>query len=220
MSKLLVGCVLGGAVFAWQNAAMAAPGAEQVATTPSLSQGDHTVLTLLGGESTTGHADQAPPKRRWYGWQTLAMDGAALGLGALALGTYDGRGTGGALLGSAAISYYALGAPALHLLRDHPGKAVASLSLRVGLPGLALGFGKLSQPEGCPASDEDDDSTRCQPHARQVAISSIVSVALASVIDHAALAWEPVPPPQRLSLAPLLGWDGARGGVAGVAGVF
>jgi len=160
--------------------------------------------------------DTVQPRRRWYGWETLSLDAAAIGLGVMSFSTFDGKGTGGALVGSGALSTYAFGAPAVHLLRDQPSKAMVSLGLRVGLPVLAVGVVTLGHDERCTAPDE----ARCEPYRRRLLLAGALSAALVSVIDGALLAWQPEPKPQRLALTPLAGWDGDRGGVAGVAGTF
>ena len=138
----------------------------------------------------------------------------------MSFSTLDGEGSGAALLGSGALSTYAFGAPAVHLLRDQPGRAVTSLGLRVGLPVLALGFVALTRDGSCPATNERDDVERCQPYARRMLMAGALSAVAASLIDGTLLAWQPVPTPKRLALAPVLGWDGKGSASAGVAGTF
>ena len=181
-------------VVAWGNSVAAAPQGTEPADTPLL--------------------------KRWYGWETLSLDAAALGLGVMSFATYDGQGTAGALLGSGAISTYAFGAPAVHLLRDQSGKAVTSLGLRVGLPVLAVGIASIGRDASCSESSPDFDAAKCEPRQNRMMLAGVIGVVAASLIDGAFMAWEPPPKPHKLSLSPVLAWDGEKGGVAGVAGTF
>jgi hypothetical protein len=171
---------------------------------------------VAGPPQSWTSADTVPAKRRWYGWETLSLDAAAMGLGVMSYSTFEGKGSGGALLGSGALSTYAFGAPAVHLLRDQPSKAMVSLGLRVGLPVMAVGIVTLGKGERCVEPDE----ARCQAYRERLFVAGAVSAALVSLIDGAVLAWQPAPKPERLALTPLAGWDGDRGGLAGVAGTF
>ncbi len=171
---------------------------------------------MTGPPHSEPRFDAVQSARRWYGWETLSLDAAAIGLGVMSYRTFDGQGTGGALLGSGALSTYAFGAPAVHLLRDQPTKAMMSLGLRVGLPVLAVGVVTAGHDERC--STPDDAS--CASYRRRLLVVGAVSAAVVSLIDGALLAWQPAPQPQRLALTPIAGWDGSRGGLAGVAGTF
>jgi hypothetical protein len=89
-------------------------------------------------------ADERPS--RWYGWQTLAADGASL---ALIIGSISLADSGGdspsAALGWGAFGTYALGAPIIHLTHSNPGRGFASLGMRVGGP-IVLGvIGALAE---------------------------------------------------------------------------
>src|SRR5215467_11328850 len=66
---------------------------------------------------------------RWYGWQTLLVDGAAIGLGVATRNA-------GVFLGA-----YALGAPIVHVAHERFGEAAGSLGLRVVMPLAAGGAG-------------------------------------------------------------------------------
>jgi hypothetical protein len=68
--------------------------------------------------------------RRWYGWQTLSTDGAALVTFAL-IGPTNTPGLG--LLG---LAFYGLGGPVVHALHGNFGAAVGSLALRDVVPPL------------------------------------------------------------------------------------
>jgi hypothetical protein len=79
---------------------------------------------------------EAKPKRKWYGWQTLTADGAALAMAYAAANT-DGNSSALPLL---ALGTYALGGPIVHAANGSAGKMGISLGMRVGGP-LVLGYG-------------------------------------------------------------------------------
>jgi hypothetical protein len=124
------------------------------------------------------------------------------------------------LLGSGALSTYAFGAPAVHLLRDQSGKALTSLGLRVGLPVLAVGIASIGRDSICSEHSPDHDTIHCHERSARMLVAGAISVGVASLIDGAFIAWESPPEPQKLSLSPMLAWDGEKGGVAGVTGTF
>ena len=93
-------------------------------------------LTLTASISATAHAEEAGAEAptstpHWYGYQTLASDGIAVGIGLAGLST-----TGNARIGLAGVGLasYGLGAPVIHLLRQNPGKAAGDLALRLLTP--------------------------------------------------------------------------------------
>lgn len=101
--------------------------------------------------STTPPAPPAPtpPRRYWYGWQTLIADAVALGV-ASAADPRNGRREG--LLYTGAV-LYVLGGPFVHFMQEEPGKALGSAGLRIGAPlagALALGgpgFANSREPD-------------------------------------------------------------------------
>ena len=80
------------------------------------------------------------PRRRWYGWQTLITDGAALAV--------VGSDTGEVAL-PAVLAAYEFGAPIVHFAHGHVGKGLASLGMRLGST-LAL----VAAVENCPDAPE------------------------------------------------------------------
>lgn len=76
-----------------------------------------------------------PPRRRWYGWQTLTVDGAALGLFVLA--AQNGREPVVSIAVGTGLATILLGAPAVHWAHGRVGVGFLSLGLRVALPALA-----------------------------------------------------------------------------------
>jgi hypothetical protein len=73
------------------------------------------------------------PKKVWYGWQTLVVDGAGLLVGALAASNESGGMAGVALLN------YSLGAPIVHAAHGEGIRALASVGLRAAVP-MAVGL--------------------------------------------------------------------------------
>jgi hypothetical protein len=165
--------------------------------------------------------DVMPMAKRWYGWQTLSLDAAALGLGLASFASNDGQGTASALLGSGALSTYAFGAPALHLLRGHEGKAVMSLGLRVGVPVLAASIASIGRDEEkCSDSSPEFDPAACQPQQTRMMVITAFSALAVSLADGAFIAWQSPPKSKALALSPLVAWDGEKSAMAGLSGTF
>jgi len=86
-------------------------------------------------------ADAAPVQARpasstWYGWQTLAVDTAGLGLMTLAYsksGNGSSIGTEEAAL-AAGLGLYVVGAPAVHALHGRTKPALIDFAIRLGAP--------------------------------------------------------------------------------------
>jgi hypothetical protein len=160
-------------------------------------------------------ATPAPPtKDSWYGWQTLLVDAAALGM--VLAAPAGGEHTRDPLL-VAGVGTYALGGPAVHLAHAGVGRALGSLALRAGLPiggafvGMALGT----------ASDHSGDAIA----------GGLVGFGLGLVgavaIDASLVAWEEgtpkprdaAPPPKPLAFAPSVAVT-PHGASLGVVGAF
>lgn len=79
-------------------------------------------------------------ERSWYGWQVLAVDGAATGLFITAAASRSRP------VFTSGIFVYALSAPAVHAFHARPWPAVGSLALRVVVPGLLglIGYATVS----------------------------------------------------------------------------
>lgn len=159
--------------------------------------------------------------KHWYGWQTLSLDAAALGLGVVSFATHDGHETAGAVLAWTALSTYAFGAPAVHLLRGHDGKALGSLGLRVGVPVLAASIASIGRDEEkCSGASPEFDPSACQPQQTRMMVVTAVSAMAVSLVDGAFIAWRPPSKPKALTLSPLLAWNGEKSGMAGLSGAF
>lgn len=144
----------------------------------------------------------------WYGWETLLADGVSIG--AIAVTPV------GAAVG------YVLGAPLVHGINGHAGKAAASLGLRVAAPvaGSLLAYAVLR------VATQSDCRGLCVGYA--ALFGGIAGIATAITVDAAVLAREPTKPqpaavaarkPQTTAVVPLVA--PRPGGVdIGVAAVF
>lgn len=90
------------------------------------------VLTLgvVLTQAAPAHADE------WYGYQTLAADGAATGLLFGAIVTHRKLSTTFFALSAAT---YLIASPVIHGANEEPGRALGALGLRVAAP-VSLGF--------------------------------------------------------------------------------
>jgi hypothetical protein len=135
---------------------------------------------------------------------------------------------------AAGVGTFAVGAPAIHAVHGHAGKAVGSFFLRVGgvLGAAALGAAIAAGTANC-AGSEDDGILSCSDGAALVgaAMGMVLGTITASAIDIAVLAREPVPTNAKdhprsggVSLAPFVAprseARGASGVLVGVTGSF
>jgi hypothetical protein len=116
------------------------------------------------------------PAKRWYGLPILIADGAAYILLATAISNEKSK----TVTVPLSLPVYGLSGPVTHAANGHWGRAGISLLMRAGLP-LA---GAMLGASGCTR-----DSGDC---ASGIISLAVVGMAAASVIDVAALAWEPV----------------------------
>ena len=145
------------------------------------------------------------PQTSWYGWQTLAADGGAIGL--LALGfvvdhakygsTYDSTSRqnyelGANVLWVSGFAGYVLGGPAVHWAHGHGSKGLASLGLRVGAPVAGMLAGLLV---GAAACDSSNDAEFVPCPVAFGGIGFLLGAVAAPIVDAAVLAREPVTPP-------------------------
>jgi len=135
----------------------------------------------------------------WYGWQTLLVDGGAVGLFALALwaddakyasGSYEDYQLASNVLLTASLAAYALGGPAIHWAHGHAQKGWGSLGLRLGLPVGGLIAGLLGGAAFCGSGNGGDDFIPCPVVAGVFGFLS--GVVAAPIVDAGALAREPV----------------------------
>jgi hypothetical protein len=148
------------------------------------------------------HRDE--PERRWYGWQILLTDGAALASIGLA--------SNGSGWGDLALALYLGGGPVVHFAHENGAKGLGSLGLRVVAPvGSALVGGLLGAMVGGCTNDCGDVF---HPSAVLVGAGAgfLVGLLGASIVDVAVLAYDAQPvesrahaEPLRLHLAPVAG---------------
>jgi hypothetical protein len=180
-------------------------------------------LALQPARASADEPASAPPtpETRWYGYQTLAADGVALGLvgGAVALGNSDAHKPAFWTLLVSGAAIYELGAFTIHLIHRQEDNAKTSTAFRIlsplvgfAVPLLLFGIGDRS------GSDSGADG-------RSAATDAFVGAGvLLPIIVDAVIATEPAPRPEGMrSLLRSVGvvpTSSGRGGVAGVAGTF
>lgn len=104
------------------------------------------VSTAAGGPwAPPPQAWMGPPRSsgRWYGWQTLILDGSAVALSSIGIGLATQRnsaGAGAALLIAGGLTQL-LGPPIVHWAHRNVGRGFASLAFRTVLPAVGLLLG-------------------------------------------------------------------------------
>ena len=130
-----------------------------------------------------------PPKGKeeetWYGYQTLIVDGASLGLilGGAAIANHPGSSDSGGSVALAGGIGYVLGAPVVHWMHGRIGPGFGSLGLRVGLPLAGLFWGAVI---GAAVNSRNDDAIL----AAGAGIGFVGGMAGAMLLDAALLAYE------------------------------
>jgi len=134
--------------------------------------------------STAPAVDDSPPRahhepeRRWYGWQIILTDGAAL----VSLAAVSESSAWGDL----ALGLYVAGGPIVHLAHENGSQAAGSVGLRLLAPagGMLIGFvlGALENP-----------SCDCEGGLIGAGGGLVVGTVAASILDIALLAYD-VPP--------------------------
>lgn len=164
-------------------------------------------------------ADSAPPQRReWYGWQTVLVDVASLGLGATLTGLRGSGSSGrdvGNIAGVLTVTTFALGGPVVHAAHAQWEKAGASLGLRLGAPIAGALGGFLVGAASCPHDQRD---VPCA--AIGAGFGLFAGAATAIIVDAAVIAYKPEPKAALgVRFAPLIIADRDRLG-AGFGGIF
>lgn len=158
-----------------------------------------------------------PPstEKKWYGWQTLLVDGAVV-VTSVAIGASTDAGSAA---GTVYLLGYALGGPIVHWANGQAGMGFASLGLRVGAPVVT---GVLGGALGAASGDG-------YAVIGGAAIGIVAGSIGAIVVDAAVLARKTVPvdaaEQRRASLklkwAPTAGYDPKREAFqAGIGGTF
>lgn len=115
-------------------------------SSPALMTTTLTVPVASGGVwASSAPSLNAPPRSpgRWYGWQTLIVDGSALALSSLGVGlagNHSSAGAGVAFLIAGGATQL-LGAPIVHWSHRNVGRGFLSLAFRTVLPALGLLIG-------------------------------------------------------------------------------
>jgi hypothetical protein len=111
----------------------------------------------------SGHEDEYTNEqlsvrvRSWYGWQTLAIDVAALATGVTGYAVNNGSGNP---VGTIGILGYLFGPPIVHWIHGHAGRGAADLGLRflgpiaVGGLGYLLGLPAGTNSNGDPVGSQ------------------------------------------------------------------
>lgn len=139
----------------------------------------------------TAHEDRRAPveggglKKRWYGWQTLSVDAAALGLGILvgvATASDSRRVSTAGVLTPLLPSVF--GSPIVHYLHGRAGTGLASFGLRLGIPAAGALLGATLAE--CPAY-----ATQYECGSQRALQGATIAMMATITADATLLAWEP-----------------------------
>ncbi|WP_394826494.1 hypothetical protein [Pendulispora albinea] len=159
-------------------------------------------------------SEQPPTRVRWYGYQTLLVDLASVGMVIAAGATKDG---GPAVFG---VGGYIFGGPVVHAIHGRYATGAISLLLRLGLP--AAGGGLAYAAAGSCTTKRDGSGCEWEGLGKGLttAFGASIGAGLAILIDGTALARETVPfapsaPSVTASISPVPG-----GALFGASGTF
>jgi hypothetical protein len=125
--------------------------------------------------------------KRWYGWQTLAVDAVPASLFLATIPANDAQEPAFWILGSLS---FALGGPSIHIANGRPLAALGSFGLRLALPfiGMAAGVDHDMDKEGCGTQpDTGDESSSCDD---STILGGLLGAAVASAFDASLVAYE------------------------------
>jgi hypothetical protein len=157
---------------------------------------------------------------QWYGWQTLASDGATL-LSTIALAnvhSLNSNGNSAIVLTNLGVGF-GLGAPLVHFAHGRPLTALADIAMRVG--GVVVGALVGAAAMGSNGDSREDDMGAVVG----LLLGGVVGSSAAVVVDATVLSWEKRGPAraatvgQAFTIEPTLGWA-PGGGTLGVQGRF
>lgn len=162
--------------------------------------GDASAVEFDGAYARTVERLRDEPGRRgserWYGWQTLALDGALLTASSLYVFAGNG-GRAGWWFPISGIALYALGGPAIHVARNRPLRGLESLGLRVGIPlaaaGLAVAWVGCDERGPMESEISFNDQNPCTGRNIAAGLAAFVGGLAAVIVDSAAIAREPLP---------------------------
>jgi hypothetical protein len=169
---------------------------------PSLARADEAAPAPSAPPSTTGSGasppEDAPKPTRWYGFETLAVDGAALAMSIPAIAANNAGMQTGFLI--ATTLAYGLGGPIVHFTHGQLGKGFLDLGMRLALPfatgllGFALGASSYQAPSCSPGASCGLGNAFAQldAEAEGVTIGGLLGIAGAVTVDAVVLAREPI----------------------------
>ncbi|HEY5926812.1 MAG TPA: hypothetical protein VIV11_34230 [Kofleriaceae bacterium] len=136
-------------------------------------------------------ADEGLPS---YRAQTLIADGIAAGLLLVAINEDNDNSEA---LAKLSLGTYLFGAPLVHLTKNRSGRALASVTMRIGFPviGGLLGESMRPKPE-CDTYYDDYCQDDLVGPSEEMVVGVILGVLAASVVDSAYLARGEAPKPQ------------------------
>ena len=148
------------------------------------------LAALLVCSQAEAQGSRPRAEEQWYGWQNLAIDGAAIALvsTSLALDATDALELGtNAWLYVFSSTVFALGSPIFDWAHGNVGLGFASLGLRL-VSGVLMLLGRLAHALGCEV--EDEESRPCGAGAGYYAGGVVFGVAPIAI--DGALDYEPV----------------------------
>ena len=177
-------------------------------------------LLLPAGAAAEEAARESTHESRWYGYQTLAADGVALGLGlwGLAVGPPDSKTKVAALsLIIGGLVVYEFGAFTIHLIHGQEHNAKVSAGMRTLVPLVGIAVPLLLFGIGDRSGNDSGASGRAGVTYVLVGAAFVVP----SIVD-AVLAREAAPEPEarRSVLRSIAVIPSPGGGTLGVAGSF
>lgn len=149
------------------------------------------VVVALVLSPVVARGEEAPPAR-WYGWQLMLADAAAVGVMALGAGVDSD----GVML--AGFGAYVINGTVIHSVHGRRGHAALSGVLRGGLP---LTFGLLATA-ACDEDDEDRQSFDIIGCGAQVGGAALGGAVIAMIVDYAFLSYDVPDPPVGVAIAP------------------
>jgi hypothetical protein len=168
----------------------------------------------------TATAVSPAPERGWYGAPAAVADGAAIAMivGGAALAERGGSGSDlGSGLFFVGATGFIFGGPLNHVLKEHPGRAAASLGLRL-LATLTGGvFLVLHRATSCTEEHQEPDCARLKGINALALAAPFVAI---GALDDFAIARGTIPPPRQPApagptITPVVGPDWAMLSVGG-----
>jgi hypothetical protein len=176
-------------------------GAAARGATGSDPAGGSTVPAGPAGISNTAADQVGPPRRHWYGWQTLLAD-AVPALGLIVVAAQQDNNDSEALVIGFSAAYF-VGAPIVHMAHSQFGKAALSLGIRSVGPLLIL-------------AGSQDAYNHNGSGGEALVVIGVLAIPAAIAVDAAAIAREDVPRDETGSIVQRLGFapwfDPKRGG--------